>query len=272
LTVICTTGYGKKKFGDGTMTENPQIGSNSKRKIEMEVQAIFEDPNVSTETKLAYLHSLNENLTTTEKAIGSGFMRVVLCFITFVLLDNGMVDKVILAGTEIKGTGVLLLLFPLIIAFLTYQLMNRVAFAHEIRTVIAFMYRHLSPAIYKNCLDVLTHYPSSRNIESYYGKLVHGKGLRLLDFSTSVVTCVLVFSPSLAVTYCLIRTFGRHDVAMSIWLISAIIAASLILRTFVMEFFKHIGKHDGYSNRNLRDQESDKTTDNHALHHNTRSR
>jgi hypothetical protein len=225
---------------NGTTTDEPR-SKISQNKIVEEVQAIFEDKDVSTEVKLAYLHKLHENLNITEKAIGSGFFRIILSFIAFVLLDSGLIDKVSLVGTEIKGTGVLLLLFPLIISFLAYQLINRTSFAHEIRSAIALMYFNLSPTIYKKGLDLLTHYPSSRNIESYHGKLVHGKGLRLLDFSTSVVTILLSLLPFVAVVYCFVQTFQRDDVSTGAWILSFIISGILIFRTIVMEFFSLSG-------------------------------
>ena len=157
-----------------------------------------------------------------------------------------------------------LLLFPLIISFLAYQITNRISFAHETRSAIDLMYLNLCPAIYKYGLDLLTHYPSSRNIETYHGKLVHGKGLQLLSFSTSVVTAVFGLLPFVAVVYCFVQTFQRDDVSNGAWILSSIIAGILIFRTIVMQFFSHVRSLDPYSDRKKYYSEYCKETDNKA--------
>jgi hypothetical protein len=231
--------------------ENPQSGSNGKG-IAQDVLSIFEDSDVSIEIKLSYLHSLTNNLSTTEKAIGSDFFRIILCFTAFILLDSGMVDKVSISGTDIKGTGVILLLFPIIIAFLTYQMNHRVSFTHEIRKTIALIYRYIYPGIYKHALDFLTHYPSVRNIESYHGKLLNRKGQIWLDYSTSFVTLIMALAPLIAVVYCLLRTFKRDDVSIFIWLPAVIITACFFIHIFVLQIFQKVKDDDWYAKREIK--------------------
>ena len=214
-----------------------------------EVRALFEEPRVSTEVASRYFENLSQNLTTTEKAIGSGFLRITLALIAFLLLDSGLFEKVAVAGAELKRSGVLLLIFPLIIAFLTYQLNSRITFAHELRTTIALLYSHLAPAIYSGGLDLLMHYPSVRNIESYYGKLVCGRGKHLLEFSTTVLTVVMGFAPFVAVAYCLFRTFISPGVSLWPWLVAVLIAGIFLFRALVLDFFVPFGRNEEYYKR-----------------------
>lgn len=176
-------------------------------------------------------------------------MRLSLAFLAFLLLDSGLVEKLNVAGAELRPSGVLLVAFPVLMAFETYQLQNRMMFAHELRTTIALVYRHVAPAIYRNGLDLLTHYPSARNIESYYGKLMSGRGRRLLDLSTTVVTVILGLLPLLAVIYCFARSFMSPSFAPIPWFVAALLAGALLIRTVAFELLEPLQRNVGYYER-----------------------
>lgn len=223
--------------------------TDSLKSLENEVQDLFEDQIISDELSLKYLETLERNLILTEKKINRGFLEIVLSFIGFLFLDIGIVEKVTILGTEFGQTGMLLLIFPLAIAFLKYQLNLRIVFAHDLRTTVALIYKNMAPKIYIHGFDLLTHYPSIRNIESYYGKLVEGGGRKLLDFSTTVVTIVLSFVPHLAVIFCFYRTYNIPNIPLWPWLVAILIASVFLLRSIIIDFFIPAGRTLEYSKR-----------------------
>ncbi len=218
-------------------------------RLESEVRALFADPPVPNEVIRQYIGWLKDNLSTTEQAIGASFWKAMLPFILFVLLDSGLVERVALAGAELKRSSFLLLLFPLGIAFFNYQLSCRVILAHELRTVIALLFKHTAPAIYHKGLDLLIQYPSIRNIETYEGKrAISLRSRSIVDLSTTIVTLALCIGPLIAIFYCFVRTYRYADLSKSLWLVSLVIAFLLVLRTEIL-FFSELEHKDVYAER-----------------------
>lgn len=242
-------------LSDPMITQNsdrnaaPAPKASPSRNVEAEVRSLFEEPAVPEHIVLQYLQNLTENLAVTEKAIGTGFLRIALAFLAFLLLDVGLIEELGIGGAQIKRTGILLLLFPVAVAFLNYQMMSRIGFAQELRTVIALLYEHLAPAVYRHHLDLLTHYPSTRNVESYLSKLVRGSGRRISTISTWLVALLMILAPLLAVGYCLFRTFVAPDVPFAIWSVAALIAVALLFHAMVTHAFIPIERYDVSRNR-----------------------
>jgi len=203
--------------------------------LDSEIATLFDGTQASGEVVPQFLNYLHANLVTTEKAIGSDFTRMTLAFLAFLFLDSGLVTEVTLAGAKVTKSGLLLLMFPLLITFLNYQAWGRLGLAHELRTALALLYRRLCPPIYRHGLDLLTHYPSLRNFETYDSKVLDGRSARVVSMcSTTGILILLVLGPPTAAGFAFYRTYSDPSIGRLAWGIAVAMAAALSLRTFLL--------------------------------------
>jgi hypothetical protein len=203
------------------------------KSLDSEVASLFDGMKVPVELLEKFLGYLHDNLVTAEKAIDADFARMTLAFLAFLVLDSGLVTEVSLAGAKLTKSGELLLMFPLVITFLNYQAAGRLGMAHEIRTAIALIYKRLCPPIYQHGLDLLTHYPSIRNFETYESKLGDGRGSRLVSMcSTTGIFMLFLLGPPAAAAFCFFRIY--QSLSRSTWAFAVVASAALSLRTLLL--------------------------------------
>jgi hypothetical protein len=209
---------------------NPERNS-----IEKRIEILFSEPQPSQEVIADYTANLLENLATTEKAMTKDFYRIAILFLAFLILDSSLVEKVSVAGTAIQRSGYVLVLFPFVISFFYYQFSCRVDFSHEIRTCLALIFRKLNHNLYIGAFDLLLHYPSIRNVETYQG--IRGPGKKenfVLHLSTWAVTLVFSLGPMIAVGYMLYRAKTYPDLPIAIWIVVVLACLVFIVRSLVI--------------------------------------
>jgi hypothetical protein len=203
------------------------------KSLDSEVASLFDGTKVPVELLEKFLGYLHDNLVTAEKAIDTDFARMTLAFLAFLVLDSGLVTEVSLAGAKLTKSGELLLMFPLVITFLNYQAAGRLGMAHELRTVISPHLQAACPPIYQHGLDLLTHYPSIRNFETYEGKLSAGRGSRFVSMcSTTGIFMLFFLGPPAAAAFCFLRIYP--SLSRLTWAIAVAGSAALSLRTLLL--------------------------------------
>lgn len=226
------------------MTENPR------KTIEQAIKELFQKPSISEETARSYLSELLTNLTTTETDLQKDFGYMIILILGFLLLDSSLIKEITVQGMNIQRNGLVMIIIPVICAFLYYQAMGRVFFIHELRTAISIMYGMIKSTYYMQGLDMLTQYASFRNIESYQGRYVRNKIGRFFYFlSTAIVTICLFLGPLSGITYLLYRSWFYTDLPRVIWIVAVSLSSILSIRSL---FMFGIESGDGYVRRSAK--------------------
>jgi len=209
--------------------------SKTRNPIRWAVDELFENPSISTEIAQFYLNQLHLNLTDIEKSLQRDYGFMILFFLGFLLFDTGIISQLTIQGAELKRSGLVMVLFPVFIAFLNYQASCRIVFIHDIRTTIALLYGKLKDTFYTRGLDLLTHYATIRNIESYQSMLVRSNSSKVLSkIPTFLVFLIMWTGPLLAIAYSLYRAWHYNDLPFTIMIISSFISLIFSLRSLTM--------------------------------------
>lgn len=211
--------------------------SDRKRKvIDLGIDDLFAEPQVSTEILRDYLTQLHSNLLKAERLLSRIYFYIVLIFLAFLFLDTGLINTIKFHGTELERTGLVMVLFPALIAFLYYRAMAMLDFIHEIRTAISLIYRKMKETFYTHCLDLLTQYPSIRNLETFQGVLANGQKIRrkVLIVTTTTVSLFLGLAPIVILGYSLYRTWFYIDLPRWIWILITVISSTLTVRALFL--------------------------------------
>ena len=197
------------------------------------IDKLFADPRLPRDLALQLLNSWLANLQATEALINRNLIAIVGLFLAFLALDTGVIAKLTFQGGELHRTGVLLCAVPVTIAYLYYRYNSQVAFAHDLRTAIALLYKNLFEHIYYGALDLLTHIPSLRNLETYDSLRAPPSMLALHRWTTWMVTAFLLLAPPSGLAYTLVRLWHYDDVGVALWVCSTVVSLALVLRAWL---------------------------------------
>lgn len=212
--------------------ENPK--AEAKGLVERGIDQLFSEPSVPTDVACEYLRQLSSNLVVAEMRLERGYAYMAALVLAFFLLDTGILRTLPFQGGALERTGLLMILFPVILSFMNYQATSRVHFIHELRTAVALTYKKMNEAFYQYGLDLLTHYPSIRNLETFQSITVGFTARGFISTTTTLVALCLGLGPLIAVAYFLYRTWHFSDLPRGVWAVAAAISLILSARTFLI--------------------------------------
>jgi hypothetical protein len=200
--------------------------------INAAVENLFGPERVPGDLALHLLSAWNSNLEATERRVDRAFLAAFALFISFLALDTGLLTKLTFQGAELQRTGLVLCTVPVAIAYCYYRYSTQISFAHDLRTAIAVMYRHLYSPVYLGGLDLLTHVPSVRNLEAYDSFFAPPRLRVFHERTTDAVTILLLLGPLAAIVYCIVRLWSYPDVSITTWAITALMSLVFLVRAW----------------------------------------
>ncbi len=214
------------------------------------IDELFSKPEVPADFVRDYLTQLHSNLIISEKLLSRNYAYMLLIFLAFLFLDTGLISKLTFQGAELKRTGIVLIMLPCIIVFLFYRSQALIEFVHELRTAISLVYYKVKSSFYTHHLDILIHYPSIRNLESFQGFVDEGSPSRkrINSVTTFLVAMIMGIVPMIAIIYPLYRSWHYDDLPKSVWFFVTLISLVICLRAF--SFGGRLGMQDPFVDRN----------------------
>ena len=195
------------------------------------VEDLFGHDPLPRDLALHLLTAWSSSLEVTERRIDRNLLLMAGLFVGFLLLDTGILAKVTFQGAELQRTGLVLSMVPAAMAFLYYRCVTLITFSHDLKTAIAVLYKKIHEPVYLGGLDLLTHTPSVRNLESY-GSVFVGRELKALQKRViSIVRNVLSLGPLVAIVYTALRLWKYADVGVAIWAVAVLLSLLFVLRT-----------------------------------------
>jgi len=206
------------------------------RTVGDKVDALFIDTAIPKDIALHLLNVWIDNLETTESQINKSLITTVGIIIAFLTLDTGILTKIEFLGTDLQRTGLVLCIVPVAITFFYYRYVSLMTFAGSLCIAIAVLYKKLHDPIYRSGLDMLTHYPSIRNLESFDAAQPLSRIRFFYRITTEVVQDVLFFGPIIGLAYCLYRLRHYPDIGPILWWIITIFSVLFIIRAWTFGF------------------------------------
>jgi len=203
------------------------------------VDDLFADPPVSRDIALQLLGSCIANLEATEARINRALLALFGLFIAFLAFDTGVLAKITFQGAELQRTGIVLCTVPVTMAYLYYRYASQVSFVHDLRTVIALLYKNLHESVFYGGLDMLTHHPSVRMLESYDSFRAPPSMRTFYNTTTEVVTLVLLLGPLAALVYFIVRLWNYPDIGIVLWTITTALSIVFVVRALLFGWGKH---------------------------------
>ncbi len=197
------------------------------------VQDLFGHEPVPRDLVLHLLSAWTSNLEATERRVDHALLVIIAVFTGFLALDTGILAKVAFQGAELQRTGLVLSMVPVAVAYLYYRYSTQISFAHDLRTAIAVLYRKLYEPVYFGGLDLLTHVPSVRNLETYDTVFAPRRLRVFYELTTDAVTILLLLGPLAAIVYCEVRLWSYPDVGVAIWTITVLLSLLFVLRAWL---------------------------------------
>jgi hypothetical protein len=210
----------------------PNTSINPRAKISSSIEELFGEY-LDREIALQLLNSWVANLQSTETKLNRDMFLIAGLFAAFLALDTGVFAKLAFQGAEIQRTGLVLLIVPMMIAYLYYRYSTQMSFVHDLRTAISLLYKKLHAPIYYTGLDLFVHVPTVRNLEAYDSFRAPLSMTKFHERTTDIVTILLFLAPLLAMIYCFTRLWKYHDIRLVVWIVAVVISLVFVVRAWL---------------------------------------